>query len=52
MFGHVDVDGDVARAIELLHGARQRGHDRRHVDQVPMTVERAASRARSSWRAT
>ena len=33
MLRHVDVDGDIAGVMELLHGAGERGDDRRHVDQ-------------------
>ena len=33
MLRHIDVDGDVAVAMKLLHGARQRGHDRRNLGQ-------------------
>ena len=52
MLGSIDRDGDVTIAMELLHGARERGDHRRTSVSVPTTVGRAAIRARSSWRDT
>jgi hypothetical protein len=46
--GHVDVDGDVTLAMLRASAVTTGGTSIR----VPMTFERAASRARSSWRAT
>ena len=35
VFRYINGDSDVPVAMELLHGARQCGHDRRNVDQRP-----------------
>ena len=43
----VEIDGDAARLVDLLHGPGERGDHRHYLGTLPTTLRRAASRARS-----